>query len=294
MQVNRKRWFAAHVPVLLGPGYLAVQPATDLRHFRLWRHRFDPTSYAQFGEIWGQDISNGAKLARPYNQTVKIVKNGFKATTSACRWRSGCKTRKCWKTAAFCRRERSHAESLQRDHQFQRRDERRRSACGQGLAAEHPIRRTVVPRQCDRSEQPRMSEFATLQLLDQTSQRCATILANYKETQDANQQPEDKLHSDAFDETDAKNPWWRSERLVRRAHSIADAERANGNLQACLAEQQTLEAKLKRDNWLTSRTGTPTGRRTCQFPGVARSRSDGRLSTADSSSPRRDMTRPFN
>ena len=31
----------------------------------------------QSSKIWNQDVSNGAKLAQTYNQTVKIVKNGI-------------------------------------------------------------------------------------------------------------------------------------------------------------------------------------------------------------------------
>ena len=94
----------------------------------------------------------------------------------------------------------------------------------------------------------RMSGFATLQLLDQTSQRCAAILASYKQTQDQNQGAEDQLNTDTFDQSDAKNSMVAVLNVLSggRIH-LQTQEKANGNLQACLAEQQTLQAKLQRD-----------------------------------------------
>ena len=94
----------------------------------------------------------------------------------------------------------------------------------------------------------RMAEFATIQLLDQTSQRCASILANYKQTQDANQGAEDQLKSDTFDQSDAKNAMVSVLNVLSGGHvHLQTQEKANGNLQACLAEQNTLQAKVQRD-----------------------------------------------
>ena len=64
-------------PLLLGFGYLAVNPQRMYALFGFGDIVFDPSSYASLGKIWSQDISNGAKLAETYNQTVKIVKNGL-------------------------------------------------------------------------------------------------------------------------------------------------------------------------------------------------------------------------
>jgi hypothetical protein len=98
------------------------------------------------------------------------------------------------------------------------------------------------------SNSNRMAEFATIQLLDQTSQRCATILANYKSTQDANQAAEDKLYSDTLDQSDSKNSMVAVLNILSGGHIHAQTQaKANGNLQACLAEQQTLQAKVHRD-----------------------------------------------
>lgn len=94
----------------------------------------------------------------------------------------------------------------------------------------------------------RMSEFATIQMLDATSKRCSAILANYKRSQDVNKVAEDKLESDAFDQSDAKNATVSVLNVLSGgAIHVRTQEKANGNLQACLAEQKTLEAKLVRD-----------------------------------------------
>jgi len=94
----------------------------------------------------------------------------------------------------------------------------------------------------------RMSEFATLQLLDQTSQRCATLLANYKATQDANATPEQQLHTDALDQTDAKNSMVAVLNVLSGGHlQLQTQAKAAANLQACQSEQQTLQAKVLRD-----------------------------------------------
>ena len=87
-----------------------------------------------------------------------------------------------------------------------------------------------------------------IQPLDQTSQRCALTLAHYKSTQDANQEAEDKLSSDTLDESAAKNSLVAVLNVLSGGHIQAQTQaKANGNLAACLAEQQTLEAKVQRE-----------------------------------------------
>ena len=75
MKIQKKRWLVA-VPLLLGIGYLAVNPRPLYALFGMGDIVFDPTSYATLGHIWTEDISTGAKILQTYNQTVKIVQNG--------------------------------------------------------------------------------------------------------------------------------------------------------------------------------------------------------------------------
>ena len=115
----------------------------------------------------------------------------------------------------------------------------------------------------------RMSEYATVQLMDQTSTRCAQILAQYQSTQAANQAAIVQLQTDTLDTSSAANTAIAVGNMQNGAsmQGIGIAQ-ATGNLQACIAEQQTLQAKLERDRlaantaWYsdvaTSRATTPS------------------------------------
>jgi hypothetical protein len=115
----------------------------------------------------------------------------------------------------------------------------------------------------------RMSEYATVQLMDQTSTRCAQILAQYESTQAANQAAIVRLQMATLDTSSAANTAIAVGNMQNGAsmQGIGIAQ-ATGNLQACIAEQQTLQAKLERDRlaantaWYsdvaTSRAATPS------------------------------------
>ena len=94
----------------------------------------------------------------------------------------------------------------------------------------------------------RMANFATMQMMDQTSQRCASILAKYNATQDSNALAEQGLKQDTFDQSDAKNSLVAALNVLSGGHfQLQNQTKANGNVQACLAEQQTLANKVQRD-----------------------------------------------
>ena len=265
MKIQKK--FLA-VPLLLGIGFLAVHPQAMYGLFGLGDIVFDPTSYAGIAHIWSQDISNGAKLAETYNQTVKILKNGMQMYALATQMSQRIKDKSIWKTVAFQRNETM-------EHHYNESVNFSAVMNGDALNAGQAWHQSTRYG-CDAgylgrvtaANSSRMASFATLQLLDQTSQRCGAILANYKSTQDANRASEDQLASDSFDSSDLKN----AEVAVLNTISggaihMRTQEHANGNLQACLAEQQTLEAKIERDklaeeqNWwsdiASARASTP-------------------------------------
>ena len=84
-------------------------------------------------------------------------------------------------------------------------------------------------------------------------------MGNYKTMQATNAAAENKLVNDTFDQTDAKNSMVAVLNVLTGGHAhLNNQTKANGNLQACLAEQQTLQAKLQRDkladeqNWYAS------------------------------------------
>lgn len=244
----KKRWIVG-IPALLGIGYLIVNPTPIYALFGIGDVVFDPSSYAALGDIWNEDISNGAKLAETFNQTVKIVNNGLQIYNLAMAMAQRVQNKRIWEEAAFAAgneiTERHYNEQINFNAVMN----------GDYLDAANAWHQSTLYGGnagylggLQASQSRRMANFATLQLLDQTSERCATILANYKSMQDTNQEAEDALASDAFDETDAKNSTVAALNILSGgAIHLHNQNKANGNLQACLAEQNTLGAKLQRD-----------------------------------------------
>ncbi len=244
-----KRKILVAVPLLCGIGYLAVHPVALYALFGLGDVVFDPTSYATLGHIWSEDISNGARLAETYNQTVKIVENGLAAYHLAIEMSQRVRNKDIWRMAAFAVGNEVTESHYNETINFNAAMNGDVSNAGRAWqqstldAGNAGYLGSTTP-----AHSRRMSEFATIQLLDQTSQRCAAILAHYKSTQDANQEAEDKLSSDALDESDAKNSLVAVLNVLSGGHIQAQTQaKANGNLAACLAEQQTLAAKVQRD-----------------------------------------------
>jgi len=237
------------VPLVLASGFIALNPQRLYAIFGLGDIVFDPTSYAEIIEVWNQDVSNGVKIAQTYNEAVKIVKNGIDTYNLAVQMAQRVQNKQVWETAAF-----AVGNEIAETHY----NETINFAAvmnGDYLNAGHAWHQSTLSagngsylgtRTAPTSN--RMSQYATIQLLDQTSQRCAQILASYKTTQEANQAAEDKLHHDTYDQSDAKNSMVAVLNVISGGHIHAQTQaKANGNLQACLAEQKTLEAKVRRD-----------------------------------------------
>ena len=249
MQLKRhKKWIAA-LPLLLGMGYLAVNPPAMYALFGFGDIVFDPSSWASLGHIWSQDISNGAKLIQTYNESVKILQNGLEVYHLATSMAQRIQNKSLWKTAAF-----AVGSEIAQTH-YNEQVNWSAAMNGDVLNAGRAWQQSTYNAgnagylgNVTAANSHRMAEFATIQLLDQTSQRCATILANYKQTQDANQGAEDQLKGDTFDQSDAKNAMVSVLNVLSGGHiHLQTQEKANGNLQACLAEQNTLQAKIQRD-----------------------------------------------
>ena len=259
---KQNRWLAASILVVAG-GFLLINPRPVYGMLGFGDIVFDPTSYGSLAHIWTQDISNGAKLAATFNQTVKIVENGLQMYRIAYAMEQRVQNKQVWKLAAFSvgnEMAQSHYNETVNFSAVMNGD-----VLNAGQAWHQSTRYGTDGGYLGAntaSNSSRMAQFATMQLLDQTSQRCASILANYKQTQEDNQQPEDKLQSDAFDASDAKNASVAVLNILSGGQiQVRTQTRANGNLQACMAEQATLEAKLKHDqladeqNWYAEQAG---------------------------------------
>jgi hypothetical protein len=237
------------VPMLVGIGYLAVNPKPLYALFGMGDVVFDPTSYAAIGHIWDQDISNGAKLVQTYNQTVKIVQNGLQIYTLAMQMSQRIDHKGTWEMAAFSvgneESQKHYNESINFSAVMNG------DALRAGRAWQDSTRyagNAGYLGSATAANSRRMAEFATIQMLDATSQRCSQILANYKQTQDVNQKAETNLKGDVLDQGDAKNSMVAVLNVLSGGSiHLHTQEKANGNLQACLAEQKVLEAKVQRD-----------------------------------------------
>jgi len=242
----KKKWMLA-APLLLGIGFLAMNPQPLYALF--FDIVFDPSSYATLGHIWTEDISNGAKLLQTYNETVKILQNGLQMYSLATQMAQRVQNKDVWKMTAFAVGNETMQQHYNETINFNA------VMNGDVLHAGTAWQQSTLYGgaggylgSVTAANSRRMAAFATMQLLDQTSQRCAEILANYKSTQDANQVAESKLENDTFDQSDAKNSMVAALNILSGGRvQLQTQEKANGNLQACLAEQQTLQAKVQRD-----------------------------------------------
>ena len=243
----RKRWYLA--PLVLALVFVALNPIRLYAIFGFGDIVFDPSSYAAIGKIWESDLSNGVKLAQTYNETVKIVENGVKAYDLAFAMSQRIQNKNLWKMAAFTigdeYTQRHYHESIPFSEVMNGNLTSAASAWKQSTldAGDAGYLGAATP-----NSSRRMAEYATLAMLDQTSTRCAEILANYKQTQDANQAAEEQLDVATYSNEATKNAV-NSLLNVMTGHSLRlnTQEKANGNLQACLAEQNTLQAKIQRD-----------------------------------------------
>jgi hypothetical protein len=202
-----------------------------------------------WAEIWGQDISNGAKLIQTYNETVKIVQNGLQMYALANHMAQRIDHKNTWMMAAFSVGNEAAQHHYNETVNFSA--VMNGDALNAGRAWQDSTRyagNAGYLGSVTAANSRRMSEFATIQMLDATSQRCAQILANYKQTQDANQGAEQQLKLDTLDQTDGKNAMVSVLNVISGGSMhLNTQQKANGNLQACLAEQNTLAAKVQRD-----------------------------------------------
>ncbi len=245
MQAKKKKWLTA-VPLLLGCGYLAINPAPVYGSLPV----FDWTNWLSLGSIWGQDISNGAKLIATYNEAVQIYKTGVQSYELGKQMAQRIGNKDLWKTAAFAVG--SEVAQQHYNEQINWSAVMNGDVMNAGAAWHQSTLSGGNAGYLGASTAPnsfRMANYASMQMLDATSQRCAQILANYKSTQDANQAAQSKLASDTYNASDLNNATVAVLNVISGGHmNLQNQAQASGNVQACLAEQQTLQAKIQRDS----------------------------------------------
>lgn len=247
--MRRKNQYLIAAPLALTVGFIAINPQRLHAFLGFGEIVFDPSSYAEIGEVWSQDISNGEKLAETYNQTVKIVKNGLDIYNLATQMSQRVQSKQTWKMAAFAVGDETTENHYNESVNFNA--VMNGDYANAGTAWHQSTLNAGTGAYMGAAGAPnssRMSQYATLQLLSQTSQRCAALLAQYNSVQKVNQKAEDTLAGDTYDESDLKN----AEVAVLNVLSggmihVRTQARAQGNLAACQAEQNTLQAKALQD-----------------------------------------------
>jgi hypothetical protein len=246
---KHRKWLYA-VPLLLGCGYLAVNPQVAYGLWGVGDIVFDPDSYATLGDIWSTGLSTGTKIAQTYNQTVQIVQNGLQMYNLGMQMAARIQNKSIWETAAF-----AVGNEITETH-YNENVNFNAVMNGDYLHAGQAWHQSTYYGGTgsylggsSASTSYRMANFATIQMMDQTSQRCASILGQYNATQASNALAEQGLKQDTFDQSDAKNSVVAALNVLSGGHfQLQNQTKANGNVQACLAEQQTLANKVQRDN----------------------------------------------
>lgn len=237
---------------LLGLGLLFPSPAAAL--FGLGDIVFDPTSYATLGHIWTQDISNYAKLIQTVTQLEKIYANGMQMYTlgRAMSQSFNGANKAQWATLA---------QMAVADFTQDRYGENRGwSQAVSGNPSQVPsawqqstvalsnginlIGQTI-------GQSPALARLASIEAVDGSSTKCLATISQYRGNSLANQLgPILKLAIARADGSSATNSDIEQLNILALEQQQGNTEsRAQGQINACLVEQQVLANKIQRDTF---------------------------------------------
>jgi hypothetical protein len=207
VQMTNRTWILA-APLVLGIGFFAVNPTRLYAILGAGDVVFDPSAYATLGKIWKDGTSTLNQITQTYNQTVKIAQNAIATYNLGVQMAQRVQNKNVWMMAGF-----AAGNELTESH-YNEQINFNAVMNGDVLHAATAWHQSTLAAgnagylaNSSATTSNRMAKYSTIQLLDQTSQRCAMILANYKTMQDTNKAAEDKLFTDTFDSSDAKTRW---------------------------------------------------------------------------------------
>jgi type IV secretion system protein TrbJ len=255
LQLHRKSKGLVLLGAILTVALAFPQPAAAL--FGFGDIVFDPSSYATLGHIWEQNISNYAKLVETVTQLERIYTNALQTYNLAhtmsesfsgahkAQWATIAQTAvadftrnqygesRLWSAAVSGNPNQVgaawHMATLALDN-------------GNYLASQTP------------GASPALARLASIEAIDGSSTKCLSTISAYRGNSLANQLgPVPKLAMARADRTAATNSEIQQLNILAAQNEQGNNELyAQGQINACLVEQQILANKMQRDNEVES------------------------------------------
>ena len=250
-QFNRRSKGLVLLGTILAIGIAFPQPAAAL--FGFGDIVFDPSSYATLGHIWQQDISNYAKIVETVTQLERIYANGIQTYDLAHAMSQSISgaNKAQWATIA-----QTAVADYTRD---QYGESRMWSSAVSGnpnqvgaawqMATLALNNGTYLASQTPGAS-PGLARLASIEAMDGSSTKCLATISQYRGNSLANQLgPILKLAIARADGTAATNSEIQQLNILAAQHEQGNNElSAQGQINACLVEQQILANKIQRDD----------------------------------------------
>ncbi len=214
---------------------------------------FDPTSYATLGHIWTQDISNYAKLIESVTQLEKIYANGMQMYNLGLAMSKSFNGANKAQWAAV-------AQLAVTDYTQDKYGENRawsRAVGGNPSQVPSAWQQSTVALSTRTNlaaqtvgQSPALARLASIEALDGSSTKCLSTISQYRGNSLVNQLgPILKLAIARTDGTADTNGQIQQLNILAAEHEQGNTEsRAQGQINACLVEQQVLANKIQRDS----------------------------------------------
>ena len=251
LQLNRRGKGLLLLGIIFGGVLIFPRPATAL--FGFGDIVFDPSSYATLGHIWEQDISNYSKLVETVTQLERIYANGLQTynLAHAMSQSFGGANKAQWSTIA-----QMAVADYTRD---QYGESRMWSSAVSGNPNQVGAAWQMATLALDNgtylaSQTPGASSglarLASIEAIDGSATKCLATISQYRGNTLANQLgPILKLAIARADGTAATNSEIQQLNILAAQHEQGNNELyAQGQINACLVEQQILANKMARDN----------------------------------------------
>jgi len=212
---------------------------------------FDGSSWASLGKIWQEDISNGAKLIQEYNELVKIWTSGMQiynlGMSMAKSFTTGQKG--AWMTIAQMATNDFTKDKYGETILWPQMINGQPGLTPQAWAtATYPLTHDSYMAGQLPGSSTTLAQLATLNAMDGTSVSCLQNVANYHANVALNLPSIMKLAVSHLDGTAGTNSNIEQLNMINGHQEQSNTEqRAQGAIQTCLAQQQTLAIKLQRD-----------------------------------------------